>query len=108
MFYDLSSGEAGKHPLQLGLYILPPELSSGTDVPESNLIISSDTVDLAVSVYAIRSWAMVSSNMAGVSGKPDVSSMTGWSWHTGSTGYLLQADSAYDSVCESFIRRVVK
>jgi hypothetical protein len=107
VFYELTSDPSGRLPPNMGLYILPPDIPADTDAPETNMIISSDAVDMGVTVSRVRSWAMVSSNMAGIASKPDVNSVTDWSWHTAGAGYLLEAESSYDAVSESFIRQFV-
>ena len=107
VYYAVTSGTSDDLPPSLELEILPLDAPPDADAPEKNMIISSDAVDLGVPVSRRRSWAIVSSNMD-MESKPDVSSMTEWSWHTDSACYRLQSDSVYEAVCESFIRQFVK
>ena len=108
VFYELTSGADSSVPQQLGLYILPPDAPPDADAPEKNMIINSDTVDIGGPVERRRSWALYSESGNDLSDEPSVVSQTQWSWHTPHAGYMLESDSMYEAVCESFIRQFIK
>jgi hypothetical protein len=108
VFYELTSGADSSVPQQLGLYILPPDAPSDADAPEKNMIINSDTVDIGGPVARRRSWALFSEIGNDLADEPSVVSQTQWSWHTPHAEYMLESDSMYEAVCESFIRQFIK